>query len=197
MKTMKKTIALLVAVSMIVGCVIGATLAWLTSTAAPVVNTFTTSDIEVKLEETTGKDYKMIPGYTIAKNPKVTVEKGSEDCWLFVKIEEENRNVNADYNYFDYEIASGWNKLEGVEGIVYYQQVTGITENKTFSVLKDDQVTISDNVTKTDMESAKTKKPTLTFTAYASQLYKSNVGSDAERTFTPADAWANAQPTTP
>lgn len=187
MKTMKKTIALLVAVSMIVGCVIGATLAWLTSTAAPVVNTFTTSDITVTLNETTGDTYKMIPGYTIAKDPKVTVEKGSEDCWLFVKIEEENRNVNADYNYFDYEIASGWNKLEGVEGIVYYQQVTGITENKTFSVLKDDQVTISDNVTKTDMESAKTKKPTLTFTAYASQLYKNNTEQ-----FSVEDAWNNA-----
>lgn len=172
---------------MIVGCVIGATLAWLTSTAAPVVNTFTTSDIEVKLEETTGKDYKMIPGYTIAKNPKVTVEKGSEDCWLFVKIEEENRNVNADYNYFDYEIASGWNKLEGVEGIVYYRQVTGITEDKTFSVLKDDQVKISDKVTKADMESAKTKKPTLTFTAYASQLYKNNTEQ-----FSVEDAWNNA-----
>ncbi len=71
MKTMKKTIALLVAVSMIVGCAIGGTLAWLTHSTGPVTNTFTTSDIEVTLEETTGDTYKMIPGYTITKDPKV------------------------------------------------------------------------------------------------------------------------------
>lgn len=36
------------------------------------------------------------------------------------------------------------------------------------------------------METAKTSKPTLTITAYASQLHK-----NASETFTPAQAWAN------
>ena len=113
MKTMKKTIALLVAVSMIVGCVIGGTLAWLTHSTGPVTNTFTTSDITVTLEETTGKDYKMIPGYTIAKDPKVTVTTGSEECYLFVKMEKSN---NFDI-FMTYEIAEGWTALDGIAGV--------------------------------------------------------------------------------
>lgn len=193
MKTMKKTVALLVAVSMIVGCVIGGTLAWLTHSTGPVTNTFTTSDITVTLEETTGKDYKMIPGYTIAKDPKVTVAAGSEDCYLFVKVEKSN---NFD-SFMTYEIAEGWTALDGVEG-VYYRTIDSANKMEVdYSILKDDQVTVNETVTKTDMNALnESTYPKLTFTAYASQLYKSNVGSDAERTFTAAEAWNNANSST-
>lgn len=184
MKTMKKTIALLVAVSMIVGCVIGATLAWLTSTAAPVVNTFTTSDITVTLNETTGDTYKMIPGYTIAKDPKVTVTAGSEDCYLFVKVEKSN---NFD-DFMTYEIAEGWTALDGVEG-VYYRTIDSADKmNEDYSILKDNQVTVRETVTKTNMNDlTESTYPKLTFTAYASQLYKNNTEQ-----FSVEDAWNNA-----
>ncbi len=184
MKTMKKTIALLVAVSMIVGCVIGATLAWLTSTAAPVVNTFTTSDITVTLNETTGDTYKMIPGYTIAKDPKVTVTAGSEDCYLFVKVEKSN---NFD-DFMTYEIAEGWTALDGVEG-VYYRTIDSADKmNVNYSILKDNQVTVRETVTKTNMNDlTESTYPKLTFTAYASQLYKNNTEQ-----FSVEDAWNNA-----
>lgn len=184
MKTMKKTVALLVAVSMIVGCVIGATLAWLTSKADPVVNTFTTSDIKVTLNETTGDTYKMIPGYTIAKDPKVTVTAGSEDCYLFVKVEKSN---NFD-NFMTYGIAEEWTALNGVDG-VYYRTIDSVDKiGVGYSILKDDQVTVKETVTKTDMNALnESTYPKLTFTAYASQLYKNNT-----ETFTPAEAWNNA-----
>lgn len=192
MKTMKKTIALLVAVSMIVGCVIGATLAWLTSTTGPVTNTFTTSDIDVMLEETT-TDYKMIPGHTIAKDPKVTVKAGSEDCYLFVKVE---KSTNFD-TFMTYEIADGWTELTDVDG-VYYRTIDSkdvTNTNKTgeaYSVLKNDQVSVNATVTKADMNGLKAQNyPKLTFTAYASQLYKNNTEQ-----FTAEEAWSNAQPTT-
>lgn len=211
MKTMKKTVALLVAVSMIVGCVIGATLAWLTSKADPVVNTFTTSDIEVTLKETTGgtnREFQMIPGWTIDKDPKVTVKEGSEDCWLFVEITEENDLRK----YISYCTAEGWTRGEGfgdgkngVPTDCIFRQVKKDDTTKTFSIIGymngdafvADKVLVENTVTKTDMNALnKSTYPKLTFTAYASQLYKSNVGSDAERMFTPAEAWANAQPTT-
>ena len=172
MKSMKKTIALLVAISMIFGCVVGGTIAWLTANSNTVTNTFTTSDVTIKLDESTGTEYKMVPGATIKKDPKVTVVKGSEACYLFVKIEEENRAADATYNYFDYAVASGWTALDGVTG-VYYRTVADLTattaDNQEYPVLVDNKVTISQNVTKADMTDAKTNVPKLKFTAYAVQ----------------------------
>ena len=79
----KKGLALVLALAlMVVGAVAG-TLAWLTAKSDTVVNTFTTSDIKVELKETPAT-YKMIPGYTIKKDPQAKVLNGSEDCFLFV-----------------------------------------------------------------------------------------------------------------
>lgn len=185
MKSFKKSIALLVAVSMIVGCVIGGTLAWLTASSGDVVNTFTTSDISVTLTETTGNTYKMVPGCTITKDPKVTVTAGSEDCYLFVKIEKSN---NFD-SFMTFEVADGWTALDGVAG-VYYREVLTSNMGTPYSVLKNDQVTVLSTVTKTDMNAlTNTTYPKLTFTAYASQLYKNNTDK-----FAVAEAWENAYP---
>ena len=82
-----KALALILAVVLVVGGVVGGTLAWLTAESDTVTNTFTLGDIDIDLDETTGSNYTMIPGNTIGKNPKVTVTAGSEDCWLFVKVE--------------------------------------------------------------------------------------------------------------
>ena len=86
--------AMLLAAVMLLMCAIGGTLAWLTAQTTEVNNTFTTSNIGVSLEETT-EEYKMIPGWTIGKDPKATVETGSEDCYLFVKVEETGGNVTV------------------------------------------------------------------------------------------------------
>nr|MDY5756504.1 hypothetical protein [Eubacteriales bacterium] len=89
----KKGLALVLALTLLVVGVVAGTLAWLTAKSDVVTNTFTTSDINITLEETEGgtnKEFKMIPGWTIEKDPKVTVVAGSEDCYLFVKVEELN-----------------------------------------------------------------------------------------------------------
>ena len=184
----KKGLALVLALALLVIGVVGGTLAWLTSTSDTVTNTFTTSDITVKLKETTGTEYKMIPGYELAKNPKAWVVAGSEDCFLFVKLE---KSANFD-SFLTYTMADGWTALTGVDG-VYYRTVTandmsnddGVT--KSFPVLKGDVVTVKGTVTKADMNNlTAATQPTLTVTAYASQLYKS-----AGVEFTAAEAWAN------
>lgn len=188
----KKGLALVLALTLLVVGVVAGTLAWLTAKSDTVTNTFTTSDIKVKLEETTGTNYKMIPGYTISKDPKATVLDGSEECYLFVKLEK-----SGDFDQFlTYTMAEGWTKLDGVTDTVYYRVVDG-TSNKIgtpYSVLKDDKVTVNDTVTKEQMNALDAEgavKPTLTITAYASQLYKS-----AGVEFTPAEAWAKVNPTT-
>lgn len=182
MKNFKKSIALLVAVSMIVGCVIGGALAWLTHATDPVVNTFTNSDITATLTESENLDLKMVPGHTITKDPKVTVKAGSEACWLFVKIDKSN-NFGS---FMTFDVADGWTALDGVAG-VYYREVLTSNMGTPYSVLKNDQVTVLSTVTKTDMNAlTSTTYPKLTFTAYASQLYKNNTEK-----FTPAEAWKN------
>ena len=109
---MKKKIALLMACVMAFGVAVGGTLAWLTDETQNVVNTFTDSDINITLTETDvennqtpdANSYQMIPGHTIAKDPKVTVLADSEACWLFVEITE---SANFD-SYMTYGIADGW-----------------------------------------------------------------------------------------
>ena len=192
----KKTFVLLLALVLIAGAAVGGTLAWLTATTDEVTNTFTTSNIEIELDESDNLDLKMIPGWTIAKDPKVTVKANSEKCYLFVKIE---KSSNFD-NFMTCEMAVNsdetaiWTELTGVNGVngVYYRVVDASDEDQVFAVLKDDKVTVSGEVTKAMMNELTTATyPTLTFTAYASQYMKNNTES-----FTAAEAWTNVQPTT-
>lgn len=182
----KKSLALVLALAMIVVCVVGGTLAWLTDKTPDVKNTFTTSDVSITLVETKGgnnKEFKMIPGYTIDKDPKVTVLAGSEKCYLFVKVD---KSENFD-TFMTYDMADGWTALDGVSG-VFYRVVDTAAANQEFGVLKNDQVTVKDTVTKADMNALNVEgatQPTLTFTAYACQFMKNNTEN-----FTPAEAWA-------
>ncbi len=185
----KKVLALVLAMVLVVVGVAAGTLAWLTAKSDTVTNTFTTSDIKVKLEETKN-NFKMIPGYDIQKDPKATVLAGSEECFLFVKLE---KSTNFD-DFMTYEMADGWTLVEGQTN-VYSRKVVTAGIGTAYSVLKDDKVTVKGTVTKDMMNAIDNNtaaKPTLTITAYASQLHK-----DAETEFTAAEAWANVNPANP
>ena len=183
-----KIVAVLLVAVLLVGGTVGGTLAWLVSKTDPVVNTFTFGDINAQLTETTGNTYKIVPGNSISKDPKVTVLVNSEACWLFVKIEEANWPTFTESDNttrkVTYEVADGWTALTGVSG-VYYREVPATTANTDFQVLKNNQVTVSNTLTKEEVNGI-TTSPTLTFTAYAVQ--KDNV-ADA------ATAWSIANPT--
>ena len=173
---MKKKLTVSLAVLALVACMAaGATLAWLTAKTSSVTNTFTYGDINIELKETTGESYKMVPGNTIDKDPKVTVKANSEECWLFVKVE---KSDNFD-KFMTYGIADGWTALAGEDG-VYYREVISSTTDTEYYVLSGNLVTVKDSVTKEDFAGLKGTMPTLTFTAYACQ--KDNVS-------TAADAW--------
>lgn len=102
-----------------------------------------------------------------------------------------DKSTNFD-DYLEYTIADGWTKLDGVTDTVYYRKVLTKDINTAYSVLANDQVTVKGSVTKEQMNALDAEgvaKPTLTITAYASQLYKS-----AGVEFTAAEAWANVTP---
>ena len=175
----------LLALVLVFGCAVGGTFAWLTAKTDPVVNTFTYGDINIGLAETTGSGYKIVPGVDIRKDPKVTVKAGSEACWLFVKVEEENWPTFTGTDgkaKIAYEIAPGWTELEGQNG-VYYREVDAAAAETSFEVIKGNVITVSENLTKTEVNNVVTRQPKLTFTAYAVQ--KDGVTSAA-------DAWAKA-----
>ena len=182
-----KPVALLLAIALLVGTAVGGTLAWLTDNSGPKVNTFTVGNIDIELTETT-TDYKMIPGFDIAKDPKVTVKAGSEKSYVFVEVA---KSSNYD-TYLEHTIADGWTLLQ-TEGLtsVYYREQAATDADVTYSVLAGDKVHVKDTVTKDMMDAIKNgtvQNPTLTFTAYAVQFNKSNTEK-----FEPADAWAIAK----
>lgn len=163
-----RALTALLAVVLVIGCVAGGTVAYLVSKPQAITNTFTVGDINAELKETT-TTYHIVPGVDIAKDPVATIKAGSEACYLFVKVAETNWPdvKNGDARKVDYQIADGWTKLE--DG-VYYREVGSNAADQDFTILKDNQVTVSDTLTKTDVEAIKAAgEPKLTFTVYAVQ----------------------------
>lgn len=127
----KKTIALAVAMVLTLTTVIGGTLAWLQTTSNEVKNTFTFGDIQIKLDETDTDDsttnadrdtenaYDLIPGDKEIKDPKVTVLANSENCYVFVKITENNNTLGTG-KVINYAIDSAWKEVDATNKIYVY-----------------------------------------------------------------------------
>lgn len=200
-----KSIALLLALALLAGGAVGGTLAWLLDSTDKIENTFSPSSIDVTLSETT-QAYKMVPGWTIAKDPKVQISANSEDCYLFIKVEKTGGNVTIGektYGFDDFiacAIVGGWKTLnvETYPG-VYYMEIEGAEKKDTeYGILDSgsyrtytwsaNQVLTKPEVTEKMMEALTEETyPKLNITAYAVQLYKSNTVK-----FSPAEAWAQA-----
>ena len=177
----KRTLALLLALVLVFGAAVGGTIAYLTDTTGPVTNTFTVGKVDITLTETfntdTNNDQKndawqaqLIPGTTYAKDPVVTVTDDSEDCWLFVKFEE-NGNPSTYLTYTsNLTAANGWTQGNGTDipNNVWYRAVNKADTTKSFHLLLNDTVTIdSTAVTNDSMDTA--SKAELVYTAYACQ----------------------------
>ena len=185
----KRSVAVLAAVILVIGCVLGGTLAYLVSKPAAKTNVFTVGKVEADLTET-DRDYHIVPGSNIQKDPTASVEAGSEDCYLFVKVEEKNwptaTEANGGARKVDWKIADGWEPVDG-ETNVYVRVVKKADAERSFPILENNQVTVSANLTKEELTAyygETAVKPELTFTVYAVQ--QANVN-------TVADAWAIAK----
>lgn len=171
-----KVVIVLLAIVLLLISVSGTTIAWLTSKTEPVKNTFTYGDINIILTETDTKDddnpntntYEMIPGKKITKDPLVTVKENSENCYLFIQI---NKSDNFD-TYMTYELVENWLLLEGTTN-VYYQEVTKNKDKQEFYIIKNNEVTVKENVTKKMLNDLNRNNqetyPELSITAYAVQ----------------------------
>ena len=93
-KSGRRLLILLVVLTLLIGAAAGGTVAWLMTSTEPLVNTFVSGDINITLNETFPTDdtikigetdynaKKLLPGDSTTKEPRVTVEKGSEKCYV-------------------------------------------------------------------------------------------------------------------
>ncbi len=139
-KTLAKILAIVLCAILLVSGTIYITLAYLQSQSNIVQNTFTVSDIKLKLDETevdlngvaadppqkteTGNEYKLVPGKSYTKDPTVHVVDGSEDCYIVIAIHDALFNGTND-NQADYE---GKGCIYGEGGQMYklgWRELTG------------------------------------------------------------------------
>ena len=172
MKARSKALLLALCAVLLVAVSVLGTMAYLTSKTQVITNTFTVGDINIELTETKpeSKQAKIIPGVDIEKDPKVTVKKDSEACWLFVKVEQTGTFVKDKVTYSVMTGPDDWTKGDGtnIPADVYYRAVDAVKNDTDFAVLKDNKIYVSEELSKSDIQSI-TTQPKLTFTAYAVQ----------------------------
>ena len=185
----------LLALVLVLGCAVGGTIAWLTASTAPVVNTFTYGKVDIELIEndswgkpsadgSSSRLYTVIPGFDFTKDPRVKITEGSEYCYIFIKVTEENwldAKDSTGKRKLDYKIfTQTWKALEDVPG-VYYCVYDDSHLSLNRGILDENKVTVSKELTKEEIREAKNLEPRLTFKAYAVQK---------EGSSTAAEAWA-------
>lgn len=139
----KKIVSVCLVVCLLATAIIGTTLAYFTDDAS-VTNTFTVGKVDITLDETdvdiygvkesetrvTENKYKLIPGRDYIKDPTITVAAGSEDCYLFVTIDNGISGVIkaldlngwtyvAEGNYYYYGEGKGTVMSENGEAVVF------------------------------------------------------------------------------
>lgn len=174
----RKTAVIITALVLLLGCFVGGTVAYLTASTGTITNTFTVGNVSITLKETKPDSsetvesgdvsFKSVPGSSVTKDAKVSVDNGSEACWLFVKIVETNATIDG-VDILSYIIADGWTKYSDT-GNIYYREVSTSEIGKDFSVFKDNKVTYSENITSAiAAEMNAEKKPTIAVSAAAVQ----------------------------
>lgn len=161
-----------VAALLLVVVAVGGTMAWLQDTTEDVVNTFTTTNVDIELDETTDNEYEVIPGVDLEKDPTVTVIKGSEKSWVFVKVV----YPTGTDNYLTWSYDTAWTTLSTTSDtntkmttVILYKVVEEVSADTPYSVLADNKVTVSSDLTNAQMDELEALNPSLTFTAYAIQ----------------------------
>lgn len=146
MKKLKKALLLLLCMVLAVGGSILGTLAYLTDTET-VTNTFSVGDIRIALDEAKvtpdgvpvqgadrvqANEYHLLPGLTYTKDPVLTVEGGSEACYIYIRVDNGilELETEGDTSIAAQITANGWEELDGVENVYYKSHSQSATDTK-------------------------------------------------------------------
>lgn len=187
---MKKTLTVIIALVLVVVMSVAGTVAYLTSQDT-VTNTFTVGKVEITLDEAkvdaygealTGEQaervaantYKLIPGHTYTKDPIIHVGADSENCWLFVKVENGLSGIEDSTATIAAQLtANGWTLVAGTNIYAYKDIVSASSNVPVFGSFK----------LAGDADVANYANARIVVTAYAVQ---------ADSFTTAADAWTAA-----
>ena len=151
---MKKTLTVLLALVLVIAMSVAGTMAYLTSSDS-VTNTFTVGNVKITLDEADvneygqklnkdgqvaqdgdtlaervkANEYKLIPGHPYTKDPTIHVDSKSEDCWLFVKVEDGLAAIEADTTIAAQLTAKGWTAVSGATNVYAYKAIAHAGEN--------------------------------------------------------------------
>lgn len=192
MKTKSKALLLtLCAVLLVTASVLG-TIAYLTSTDT-VENTFTVGSVEISMDEAAvnpdgtvianadrvqENSYHLLPGHPYTKDPIIHVGSDSEDCWIFVKVENGISDIEAGTTIANQLTTNGWTAVSGTTDIFAYQDI--VSKDTDIPVVG--SFTISGDVDADDL--AEYENAEIIVTAYAVQA---DGFTTAEAAWTAAD----------
>lgn len=192
MKTKSKALLLtLCAVLLVTASVLG-TIAYLTSTDT-VENTFTVGSVEISMDEAAvnpdgtvianadrvqENSYHPLPGHPYTKDPIIHVGSDSEDCWIFVKVENGISDIEAGTTIANQLTTNGWTAVSGTTDIFAYQDI--VSKDTDIPVVG--SFTISGDVDADDL--AEYEDAEIIVTAYAVQA---DGFTTAEAAWTAAD----------
>lgn len=168
MKSAKRLLALFSLLLLLLTGTVGTTLALLVDSAST-VTTVTVGSLGVALTASDAQSAVLSPGESYPCDPQVSVDAGSVDCWLFVKVDGDAA--------FDWTPTADWQKLSD-SGSVYYCFVPA-SEGETIHIVNGGEVAAKPDAPGDSSVS-------LRFTAYAVQ----SLGFDDD----PAAAWAVLAP---
>lgn len=182
MKNYRKALLLVLCAVLLVAASVLGTLAYLTDTKSA-TNTFTVGHVYIDLDETdvnpmgvkdgdtrvTENTYHLLPNHTYVKDPIVYVEAKSDDCFVFVKIDNEIADIEDETTVATQITAKGWTQLTDkndneVAG-VYYKNHTKQGTRKEYPVFENFK--IKGTVDNTELADYQGK--TIVVTAYAIQ----------------------------
>lgn len=141
MNSKRKTLTMVLCAVLLVSATMFATIAYLKS-EDKVNNTFTVGNVKITLDETKvnpdgtpvpdadrvkANEYKLIPGHSYTKDPTVTVEANSEDCYVRALVTINKRealyNLPSNINIEDcFDINEDWvfkSETEDIDGDTY------------------------------------------------------------------------------
>lgn len=123
------------------------------------------------------------PGVSITKNPMVDFKGNELAAYVFIKINAQNWTFDSTDNSFSilngnkgpteilkwYINTSEWTALSNDNEIVYYIYVPAGTELNEISIITDNAIAVSDNITNGEMTEIQSIIGNVTFTSYAVQ----------------------------
>lgn len=201
MRTKTKALALALCAVLLVVSTVFVTMAFLTDRDS-VQNTFTFGQVGISLDEadvdangeieagenresTAGRvhanEYHLIPGHNYVKDPTIHVDDGSENCLLFVKLENGLKDIIASKTIEEQMQGYGWTLIDSTNNIWAYNKV--VAENDHIKVF--DEFTLTDNAVVSNYGDA-----TIIVTAYAVQADGFIANTTAGTTVSTDDATA-------